>query len=351
MAYAQLEKVRFAGLASAVPRHSVSNLDCPPEQRSERERLVRNIGIAHRRQSSAEVCFSDLAQAAAEQLIAELGWRKDEIDALLVVTQSPDYPYPGTGILLQDRLGLPHSCLAFDINLGCSGYPYGLFVAGSMLSAGRLKKVLVLVGDKSTNPNSKDQGFAVLFSDAATATALEYDESAPPMHFDMFSDGAGYQAIYCPAGGNRNPIKPEHLQETTNAEGITRRAVDIVLDGPAILNFSITRIPPAVQALLGKAGAEAEQIDYFFFHQANRMINETIRKKLRLPEEKVPTTLYDYGNTSSASIPLTMTVHAREALQEAGGRKVLMSGFGVGLSWASAILDIAGAKMLPLVEI
>jgi len=350
MAYAQLENVRFAGLASAVPRNSVSNLDCPPEQRSERERLVRNIGIAHRRQSAAGVCFSDLAFAAAENLMAELGWKPEEIDGLIVVTQSPDYPYPGSAIILQDRLGLPHSCLAFDINLGCSGYPYGLFVAGGMVSAGKLKKVLVLVGDKSTNPNSKDQGFAVLFSDAATATALQYDESAPPMFFDMYSDGAGYKAIYCPAGGNRNPIRPEHLEEQANADGIIRRAVDIVLDGPAILNFSIGRIPGAVEELLRRVGAGQEDIGYFFFHQANRMINETIRKKLRLPVEKVPSTLYDFGNTSSASIPLTMTVHAAEALRS-GRHRILMSGFGVGLSWASAVLDIDRAVMPPLLEI
>jgi 3-oxoacyl-[acyl-carrier-protein] synthase-3 len=350
MAYAQLDNVRFAGLASALPKHSVSNLDCPPEQFSERQRLVRNIGIAHRRQSSADICFSDLALAAAEKLIADLGWNREEIDALVVVTQSPDYPYPGTGVLLQNRLGLPHNCLAFDINLGCSGYPYGLFVAGSMLAAGKLKKALVVVGDKSTNPNSKDQGFAVLFSDAATATALEYDATARPMLFDMYSDGAGYKAIYCPAGGNRNPIKPEHLLETTNDEGITRRAVDIVLDGPAILNFSITRIPNAVETLLQRAGIGKESIDYFFFHQANRMINDTIRKKLRLSEDKVPTTLYDYGNTSSASIPLTMSVRAADRIRQ-DKSTVLLSGFGVGLSWASAILHIDRAVMSPIVEI
>ncbi len=208
MAFAKVDHVRIAGLASAVPRKIISNLDCPPEQRIERERLVRNIGIEKRRQSPPDVCFSDLAQAAAEQLMKDIGWQRDEIDALIVVTQSSDYPYPATAILMQDRLGLPHRCLAFDINLGCSGYPYGLFAVSSMLAAGNLKKALLLVGDKSTNPDSQDQGFVVLFSDAGTATALEYDPNAPPLYFDMYSDGAGYKAIYCPAGGNRMPLKP-----------------------------------------------------------------------------------------------------------------------------------------------
>src|ERR1700754_4400564 len=159
MAYAQLNNVRIAGVASCVPKNTVSNLDCAPEQLSERERLVRNIGIEKRRLAGPNVCLSDLTQIAAEKLLDELGWKRDEIDALVVVTQSPDYPYPGNGVLLQHRLGLPMGCLAFDINLGCSGYPYGLFVLGSMMAAGKLKKALLLVGDKSTTPDSKDQGF------------------------------------------------------------------------------------------------------------------------------------------------------------------------------------------------
>lgn len=349
MAYAVLRNVRYAGLASCVPGESVSNLDCPPEQRAERERLVRNIGIDHRRVCAPGVCFSDLAQRSAEALLDKLGWDRSEVDAVVVVTQSSDYAYPGTAVLMQDRLGLPQSCLAFDINLGCSGYPYGLFVVGSMVSAGHIRKALLLVGDKSTNTDSKDMGFVVLFSDAGTATALEYDENAPPMHFDMHSDGSGYKAIYCPAGGNRMPVEKHHLDRVRGLDGVMRRAVDIVLDGPAILNFSITRIPPAVNALLEAAGVQADDVDYFLFHQANRMINETIRKKLRLPVEKVPSTLLDFGNTSSASIPLTMTMHTRERLQGAGG-KALLSGFGVGLSWSSCIMDVRGAVMPALVE-
>ncbi|RCW67605.1 ketoacyl-ACP synthase III [Pseudorhodoferax soli] len=350
MPYVCIDNVRIAGIASCVPRNAVSNLDCPPERLAERQRLVRNIGIEHRRLADADVCLSDLTQHAAERLLSDLGWSRDEVDAVIVVTQSPDHPYPGNAILLQDRLGLPQSCLAFDINLGCSGYPYGLFVLASMMSAGKLKKALLLVGDKSTNPNSEDQGFVVLFSDAGTATALVYDDAAPRMHFDLNSDGSGYRAIYCPAGGNRVPIQPEHLVPKADDAGVVRRAVDIVLDGPAILNFSITRIPPAVESLLRQAGVAAEQVDYFFLHQANRMINETIRKKLRLPPERVPSTLREFGNTSSASIPITMTVAAGGALA-AGGQRVVMSGFGVGLSWASCLVDFGPTVMSPLVEV
>lgn len=346
MAYAVLNHVRIAGITSCVPGKIVSNLECDPGRTAERERLIRNIGIAYRRQAPASQCFSDLAQSSAETLMANLGWAAEEIDAIVVVTQSPDYPFPGTAVLLQDRLGLPNSCLAFDINLGCSGYPYGLYVVGSLISAGKLRKALLIVGDKSTNPDSKDQGFAVLFSDAGTATALEYASDAPPAYFDLYTDGSGYKAIYCPAGGNRNPLKPEHLIAMEDEDGITRRQTDLRLDGPAILNFSITRIPPAVEALLDKADMTTDQIDWFIFHQANKIINETIRKKLKLPPEKVPSTLYDFGNTSSASIPLTLTMHTRESLANRGQR-FLLSGFGVGLSWASCVIDIDADAIVP----
>ena len=146
------------------------------------------------------------------------------------------------------------------------------------------------------------------------------------------------------------PLEKHHLDRVLGPDGVMRRAVDIVLDCPAILNFSITRVPPAVNALLEAAGVNADALDYFLFHQANRMINETIRKKLRLQAEKVPSTLRDFGNTSSASIPLTMTMHTRQRLTGTGG-KLLLSGFGVGLSWASCVLDVAQAVMPELVEI
>jgi len=350
MATAILDKVRFAGLTSCVPRRAISNLDCPPEKRAERERLVRNIGIQTRRVCESGQVFSDLAVPAAEKLISGLGWKKEDIDVLLLVTQSPDYPIPATAIIMQDRLGLPKSTMAFDINLGCSGYPYGLFVLGSMLAGGRMRRGIVLVGDKSSNPESHDNGLLSLFGDAATATALEFDESAPPMHFHFGSDGSGYKAIIIPAGGQRVPMQPRHLERLPGEDGISRKGTDVILDGPAILNFSIREVPPAVTTLLASSSNTADDIDYFVFHQANRMINETIRKKLGLPEAQVPSSLHDFGNTSSASVPMTMTVRLRDALLS-GPKRVLMSGFGVGLSWASCIIDLDRPFLPELIEL
>lgn len=344
MALSTLHNVRFAGMASCVPHRVLDNIrDCPPSQRSERERLVRNIGIKNRRICPEWQTFSDLAFTATEKLLEDLQWQRDEIDALIVVTQSPDYPIPATSIIVQDRLGLAHTTIAFDVNLGCSGYPFGLHLLGSMISAGGVKKGLLLVGDKSATIKNP------IFSDAGTATALEFDASAPPMHFDLNSDGSGYKAIMLPAGGHREPFGVQHLIPTRDEHGVLNLPSDLILDGPAVLSFSTQRVPPAVERLLEYAKVDKELIDYFVFHQANRMINETIRKKLGLPIDKVPSTLHDLGNTSGASLPVTMTARLHEQLSSAK-HKLLLSGFGIGLSWGTAIVNIEGAKFPAMME-
>jgi len=273
----------------------------------------------------------------------EIGWQREEVDALIVVTQSPDYLIPATAIILQDRLKLRHSTIAYDINLGCSGYPFGLYTVGSMLATGGIRKALLLVGDKCATLTDP------LFSDCGTATALEYDPSAPRMWFDMNSDGSGYRAIMLPVGGHRNPTNFHHFIPKRDEVGNVRRDVDLILDGTAVLNFSTQRIPPAIRDLCDFAGTSLDAIDFVLLHQANRMINETIRKKLGLPAEKVPSTLYDFGNTSSGSIPVTMTARVRESFSQ-NRRRVLMSGFGIGLSWGSCIIDIDHAAMPELIE-
>ncbi|WP_058196184.1 ketoacyl-ACP synthase III [Xanthomonas translucens] len=340
-----LHNVRFAGMATCVPKRIVSNLtDCRPQIRSERERLVRNIGIETRRMAQEWQCFSDLAFDAAQVLIERLQWKREEIDALIVVTQSPDYPIPATAIILQDRLGLSHTTVAFDVNLGCSAYPFGINLLGSMIAAGGVKKGLLLVGDRSANLEDP------IFSDSGTATALEFSADAAPMYFDLNSDGSGYKAIILPVGGHREPVAIQHLMPFRADENdYWHRGVDLQLDGVAVLSFSTQRVPQAVQKLLDYTGVSKNEIDYFVFHQANRMINETIRKKLGLPVEKVPSTLRDFGNTSGASLPVTMTARINKEL-ESGRKRVLLCGFGIGLSWGSCLLDIEGAVFPDLIE-
>ncbi|BAE69205.1 3-oxoacyl-[ACP] synthase [Xanthomonas oryzae pv. oryzae MAFF 311018] len=332
-------------MATCVPKRVVSNLtDCRPQIRSERERLVRNIGIETRRMASEWQCFSDLAFDATEVLLEKLQWKRDEIDALIVVTQSPDYPIPATAIILQDRLGLSHATVAFDVNLGCSAYPFGINLLGSMIAAGGVNKGLLLVGDRSANLEDP------IFSDSGTATALEFSADAPPMYFDLNSDGSGYKAIILPVGGQREPIAIQHLLPyRENEKDRWHQATDLQLDGAAVLSFSTQRVPPAVEKLIAYAGVSKDEIDYFVFHQANRMINETIRKKLGLAVEKVPSTLHDFGNTSGASLPVTMTARINKELESAP-KRVLLCGFGIGLSWGTCLVDIDGAVFPDLIE-
>lgn len=346
MTTSTLQNVRFAGMASCVPKCIVSNLtDCRPQIRSERQRLVRNIGIETRRMAPKWQCFSDLAFEATEKLLESLNWQREEVDAIIVMTQSPDYPIPATAIILQDRLGLSNSTIAFDVNLGCSAYPFGLHLLGSMIAAGGVKKGLLLVGDRSATLDDP------IFSDAGTATALEFSEGAAPMYFDLNSDGSGYKAIILPVGGHREPVDFQHLIPFRKDENDHwRTGIDLQLDGPAVLSFSTQRVPPAVENLLAYAGASKEEVDYFIFHQANRMINETIRRKLDLPVEKVPSSLRDFGNSSGASLPITMTVRINKELEEKANR-VLLSGFGIGLSWGTALVDIEKAVFPELIEV
>ena len=344
MAAVTLQNVRFRGLASCVPKGGISNLDCPPQKKSERERLVRNIGILNRRLAFPWQCFSDLAHEAAEQLLDAIKWKRDEVDAVIVVTQSPDFIAPATAIILQDRLKLAHSTIAFDINLGCSGYPFGIYTVGSMLASGGIKKALLLVGDRGASLNDP------IFSDCGTATALEFDPTAPPIHFDMHSDGSGYKAIILPVGGHREPIQAHHLIAKREENGDLTLATDLILDGTEVLNFSTQRIPPAIRELCAYAQVSFEEIDYFVLHQANKMINDTIRKKLQMQPDKFPSTLYDFGNTSSASIPLTMSVRLSDVLVSKP-TKLLLSGFGIGLSWGSCVMSTSDVTMLPLIEL
>ena len=345
MGFSCLQNIRIAGLATAVPKRNLDNVEYGlPEFEEERVRFVRNVGVRQRRLAEKWQCFSDFAFLAASELIDHLSWKKDEIDAIIVVTQSPDYKLPATAILLQNRLGLATSTIAFDVNLGCSAYPYGIHIVGSMIASGSIKKALLLVGDKSASQND------MLFSDAATATAIEYDANAPLSYFDLNSDGSGYDAIIMKVGAGREPFELHHfIPEPGSIPFKSTYAYEVSMDGPAVLSFSINRVPKAVIEILEKSGHERSEIDFFLFHQANNMINNTIKKKLKLDDEKVPMSLDDFGNTSGATIPVTMNARLQRQLST-GRHKILMCGFGVGLSWASAIMEVGDMVVLDIME-
>ena len=351
MALSTLYKTRIAGVASAVPKEIISNSDYTVISPEQREKIIKYTGIQYRRWARREVCCSDLCFAAAEKLLSELGWNRDEIGAIIFVTQTPDYPYPASAQILQDRLKLPESCIAYDINLGCSGYTYGLFLLGTLLESSGIRKGLLLAGDASKTMGDHDPASAILFGHAASATAMEFSpENNCPLYFEMGSDGNGFEVICVPGGGCRNPLETKTFERQDLEGGGARGDLDVILDAAEIINFTMREIPPSLDRLLTYCNRTREEIDAYLFHQANGFINKQVARKAKLRPEQVPSSLYNFGNTSSATIPLTLTTEFRERLNQ-GPAKVVMSGFGVGLSWASVYWEADGGVFPELVEV
>ena len=352
MAIFSIPGIRIAGIAATVPKTVVRTGDYELLSEKERDFFVKTVGVEKRRVASPGMATSDLSYEAARKLLEGLAWDPKDVELLIFVSQSRDYIIPATAGILQERLGLPKTCVALDISLGCSGYVYGLSVIGRMMNGGAIRKGLLLVGDVSTQTTSyRDKSTYPLFGDAGTATALEYAVDAPDMHFNLQTDGSGYKAIIIPDGGIRNNASKDHSFEYEEiSEGIARRRFDIALDGMAVFNFSLREVAPNIHALCEYSGVQAESIDYFVMHQANKIMNESIRKKMKIAPEKYPYSIREFGNTSSASIPLTIV----SALKDEVAREsltLLLSGFGVGLSWGSVILQSRGVYCPELIEI
>jgi len=339
MAMFPISGIRLAGLAAAVPQNCEHNADYAWISRKERESLIKNIGVETRRVAPKGVTTADLCVVATEKLLAELNWDRNEIELLVFVSQSRDYLVPTTACIVQDRLGLPHSCIAYDVGLGCSGYVYGLSVVGSMVQSGAIKKALLMVGDISTLTTSyRDKSTYPLFGDAGTVTALEYREDAPPMTFNLQTDGSGYRAIMIRDGGARHKMTRQSFDMKKISKGIIRSRLNVELDGIEVFNFSLREVVPNIKALVKYSEKSLDDVDYLVFHQANFLINNTIRKMLKVAPEKVPYSIREYGNTSGASVPLTMVSQLREQLTKSRV-KLLLSAFGVGLSWGSVLLE------------
>ena len=340
MAFFSITDIAVKGIAAAVPANVVSNWDYELLTESEKKLLIKTTGVEERRMVTPGMATSDLCFEASKKLLKKLDWKNEEIEILIFVSQSTDYYLPATAIILQDRLGLPKSSMAFDIGLGCSGYVYGLSVISSMMKAANLKKGLLMVGDVSTITCSiEDKSTYPLFGDAGTVTALQFEENAEAITFSLHSDGSGKDAIIIPHGGIRNLASAESFDKEEIAPGIVRSKMELALNGLDVFNFSIKEVPNSLNEFFTKTETNTEDYDYFVMHQANKLMNETIRKKAGFSSEKTPYSISKYGNTSSASIPLTIVSEISQEIENSE-KKLLLAGFGVGLSWGMVSVNL-----------
>ncbi len=324
-------------MGATVPARRLDNLEDPLV--SDGEKILKNVGIRFRHTAPDHICASDLCEDAGRRLISDLGWSNEEVNCLIFVRQTPDYLLPATATGLQSRLGLSSECFALDVAMGCSGFVYGLSTIAALMQTGQFTKGLLLLGDTISRTCSPyDKSTYPLFGDAGVAVALEYDEAAAPMKFSFNTDGTGKEAIIINAGGFREPVTAGSLKEEQVEEGISRSRTHLVLEGMDVFTFGISKAPQSVTGLLEHFAIDSETIDYFLFHQANLFMNEKIRKKLKIAEEKVPYSLEEFGNTSSATIPLTMITRCGEELRSKSLKHV-GCGFGVGLSWGSVFFE------------
>lgn len=350
MAYLSFSNVQVVGMSACVPKEIDDNRTSSLISDEERDNLIESIGIIQKRRAPDGVTTSDLCYEAAERLIAEMSWNKSEIDALIFVSQSPDYILPATACVLQDRLGLPQECLSYDISLGCSGWVYGMASISALVSSGCVKKALLLVGDLATRTNSpRNRSDFPLFGDAGTCTALIYDETSKGIKLHLGTDGSGKDAIIIPEGGYRIPFNERSL-EWQEVEGGYAQGIHARMDGMSVFSFAITKGPKSIKGLCERFGINLEDVDCIALHQANKMICEKIRKKLKIEEEKCPVSMDYFGNTSCATIPLTMVTRRQKELTS-GHLSTIGCAFGVGLSWGSVYFETNHIVVPDLIEI
>jgi 3-oxoacyl-[acyl-carrier-protein] synthase III len=350
MATLSFENVGITAMAAAVPVNIINNLEYtnhfPP---AEAKLVVEKIGVYQRRFAKPGVCSSDLCLAAAEKLIADNDTNRNEIDLLVFVSQTPDYRMPATSLILQDRLRLSHNTIAFDLTLGCSGFIYGLAVIYSMMEHSGLRKALLLDGEtRSRIYSPKDRQAAFLFGDGGAAALIDRSPLYGKSYFSLNSDGSKEDLIKMKAGGYRFPTSLETMQErVVDENGNIRSDEHGYMNGSEVFTFVIKEVPPDIRKIIELSGNNISDIDYFVFHQANMFINSHLAKKLKLDSEKVPSTISKFGNTSSVSIPLTMVSELKGKLNN---KRILMSGFGVGMTWASCIFDTKSCKISEIIE-
>jgi 3-oxoacyl-[acyl-carrier-protein] synthase-3 len=345
MAALHFTKSRIAGIACTLPSNKVTTAEVAAALGADPKRVLAMSGIESRRMAPPGMCASDLCTDAASRLIEELGWQRESIGALIFVTQTPDYILPATACTLQQRLNLPTSCACLDVNMGCSGYVYGLWLASSLVESG-MKRVLLLVGDTLTRFVSEaDRSVTFLFGDSGSATALEREESKSA--FVLGTDGSGAEQLIIRAGQARQRMTAELCERTEMEGGNIRSPQELYMNGSEVMTFTLREVPTLFDQLLEAGNTTREELDAVVMHQANQFLLDNLARKIGIDRERVPSSVKDFGNTSCATIPVTIASCLRESIASKPQRLAMM-GFGVGWSWGGCIGDFGPIVAPPL---
>ena len=354
MAFQVIKNVAIRGISAGVPKEVAENKDLPfyatPEEATQ---VIEQIGIKHRHVSPADITAVDLCYAATTKLLEELHWEKDSIDLIAFVTQNPDYLNQPNSFLVHEKLGLSDRVMCLDFFHGCPGWVVSLSAVASMVMTGNIRRALLLDGDTiSKYQYACDREAMPLFGDAGTVTAIEYDENALPMYFNIGTLSEDGRALTHLNGGTRYPFTLETLKWELDLRSGASADTSTTgkMDGMDVFSFAITKVPKALKKLMAEYGLDLSSVDNLYLHQANKMIVEHIAKRMSIPMEKTPMSLLEYGNTTSASIPLTMV---SERAKELGSskQKNLMCGFGTGLAWGAAYIETENVICPPVVEL
>ncbi|MGL5890278.1 MAG: 3-oxoacyl-ACP synthase III family protein [Bacteroidia bacterium] len=330
---------RLASFTYHLPELVYTNDDFAADFPEAKMSSLEKTGVRKRHITPKEQTSSDLAVIAAERLFTENKIDRSSIDFLIYCSFDLDYHLPSTACLIQHRLGLPAHCGAFDMGLGCSAYVYGIATAASLLETLHLNNVLLLTASSLTHQiHKRDRGNRFLFGDAASASLFTRTEKPSIGSFVFGTDGSGGNQIIVPHGGMRTPLQDDSFAESTDEFGNTTAPANFYMDGIGIFRFTVSVVPKLVNDVLAKAALTADDIDLFVFHQPNIFLNEMLRKKLNIPADKFVHAMADTGNTVQATIPIALSQAIKEGKLKPG-MKVLLAGFGVGLSWGGCIID------------
>jgi len=343
-----LHHVRLAGLRTAVPSQEIRLEDEVAFYGGSAKKVARlktTLGMDRRRICPPDVTASDLCAHAAFALLEAFPDSRNTIDALVFVSQWPDWRQPATACELQHRLNLSVNCAAFDINQGCAGYVYGLWVAASLVSARAARQVLLLAGDTPTmDIDIRNRITAPIFGDAGSATLLEYDTNAPSMYFGLGTDGRGFETITIVGGGARIPfcrdveLYKQLTEDIVDSNGNIWHLTDTYMNGGEVVNFALNVVPDYIKSLLAYANKEYADIDNLFLHQANKYIVNNIARKSGFDINKTPSISFSkYGNSACASIPIAITDCYADCNKTS---RFIMCGYGIGLSWALCLCDV-----------